>query len=1070
MMEERDGMKSGTCIGSLRSSAAAPAILAMSLLLVGSGVAADIRFGFESGKLNGWQVTEGSFERLVSDRATVFHGPARYAKEGTYHLSTLEDARGRSSDVQMGIVESPDFRLSSPEIAFLIAGGSSEETRLTLCSATDGKELMSARGKNNQAFRRETFRVPPEWMGKPLFLRVVDQRQSGWGHILVDDISFNGNLVPAATSNAASRRAYLALRKEVGAIDAGALGAAIEDIGKSFPDYPVAGFIDRLKKFVLLRAEMADGVGELGAAAMEQWKRLAGDYGALKREAMLANPLVSRQTIVFTTRQQYAKDHHNTETVFVTGECNTSKYVGGGALKSIDLARGGAVRTIFDAGANGLPRDPDVSFDGKRILFSMRRGMEDDYHIYEINADGSGLRQLTRLAGAADIDPIYLPDGGIVFSSTREPKYCGCNQHIMANLYRMEGDGANIIRIGGSTLFEGHSRLLPDGRIMYDRWEYVDRNFGDAQGLWTVNPDGTGHAIYWGNNTPSPGGVIGARPIPGTERVVAVLGSCHDRPWGALGIIDRRRGIDADAQGRSAVLRTWPATAMELVGNGGIDTFVKVRPRYQDPYPLSDKYFLCSREIADFEYRGEGEKPEMGIYLVDVFGNETLVHAEVPASFSPVPLAPRIKPPIIPVRRDYAGNPATVYVMDAYQGTHMQGVRRGDIRWMRVVESPEKRHWTTPAWGGQGVHRPAMNWHNFENKRILGTVPVEADGSVLLEIPSDKFVFFQLLDKDGRMIHSMRSGVVFQSGERASCIGCHENRLAPPPLKRDAYLASYGKTPAKLDGWHGPARLYSYATEMQPVWDKHCVSCHDFGKPAGAKLILAADRDLFFNASYESLHQRWRKPDGYLTTVGAGPAQIQQAFSWGSHASPLVAWLKRGHKEVELNDEEWDRINTWLDLNAPYYPSYATAYPSNLVGRSPLDDVELKRLAELTGVNFQESARWDKNSGPVISFDRPHLSPCLAELSPGTETYQEALAIIRAGQERLKVCPRGDTLEFEPCEKDKEREAKYQARQGLESRNRAAIRHGKKVYDPDARGLKDSAFPDYGTGEGDFQN
>ncbi len=828
------------------------------------------------------------------------------------------------------------------------------------------------------------------------------------------------------------------------------LRAAIEDIGKSFPDYPAQPFLRRLTEWERQRAGLADIPGDGVAGARS---RLAADYRALEREALLANPLVSGQPIVFTTRRQYAKDHHNTETIFVTGECNTSKYAGGGALKAIDLADGGAVRTIADAGETGLPRDPDVHFDGKRILFSMRRGIDDDYHICEVNADGSGLRQLTRLAGAADIDPIYLPDGGIVFSSTREPKYCGCNQHIMANLYRMDGDGANIIRIGGSTLFEGHSRLLPDGRILYDRWEYVDRNFGDAQGLWTVNPDGTGHGIYWGNNTPSPGGVIAARPIPGTDTVVAVLGSCHDRPWGALGIIDRRRGIDADAQGRSAILRTWPTSAMEFVGNGGIDTFTKVRPRYQDPYPLSEKYFLCAREIGDADRPAEGPVPEMGIYLVDVFGNETLVHAEEPGCYSPVPLVPRPRPPVLPVRRDYSGGPATVYVMDAYQGTHMRGVERGDIRWLRVVESPEKRHWTVPAWGGQGVHRPAMNWHNFENKRILGTVPVEADGSVLLEIPSDKFVFFQLLDDEGRMIHSMRSGVVFQSGERASCIGCHENRLAPPPIKKDAYRAMAGKAPATLDGWRGPARLYGYLDEVQPVWDRHCVSCHDFEKPAGSKLVLAGDRDLFFNASYESLHQRWRKPDGYLMTVGAGPAEIQQAFSWGSHPSPLVAHLRKGHEDVRLTDEDWDRIHTWLDLNAPYYPTYATAFPAHPGGRSPLDDNEIRRLGELTGIDFRESAKWDKNPGPLVSFDRPHLSPCLARLDGASEAYREALAIIRVGAERLKASPRGDTLVFEPCEMDRAREAKYQARQALESRNRAAIREGRKVYDPPSPAL-----------------
>ena len=806
------------------------------------------------------------------------------------------------------------------------------------------------------------------------------------------------------------------------------LRAAIDDLAARCPDYPAASFRARL-------------------AALEH-RQAAAEVATLRREALLADPRLARQPIVFVTHWQYAPDHHNTETMFVTGECNTASYHGGGsALKVLDV-RKGVARTVVDAGPDGLIRDPDVSFDGRRILFSMRRSRADDYHLYEVNADGSGLVQLTRLPGAADFDPIHLPDGGIAFTSTREPKYCGCNMHIMANLYRMDGDGANIVKIGGSTLFEGHSRLLPDGRILYDRWEYIDRNFGDAQGLWTVNPDGTGHTIYWGNHTPSPGGVLDAHPIPGTDRVVCTFTSCHDRPWGALAIIDRRLGLDADAHGRSSVVMTWPRSAMDLVGRGGFDAFQPVRPHYEDPFPLDETRFLCARELGEADWSAPGPRPEMGLFLVDVFGNEVLVHAEAPACFNPVPLAPRPVPPVLPSRRDFEGRPATVYVVDAAQGTHMKGVKRGDVRWLRVVESPEKRHWTVPTWGGQGVQRPAMNWHNFENKQILGTVPVESDGSVHLEVPSDTYVYFQLLDADGMMVQSMRSGVVFQSGERVSCTGCHEDRLASPPPRSDPANPTLAlrRVPSTLDGWHGPPRPFSYMAEVQPVWDRHCVTCHDFGKPAGAKLNLAGDRDLFFNASYEALHQRWNRKDGYLRTVGAGPAETREPGTWGSRASPLVALLRKGHHDVRLNAEEWDRVVTWIDLNAPYYPSYASAYPANSVGRNPLDPDEMARLRALTGIDLDGFGTWETNRGALVSFDRPELSPCLASSDSGSRA--QALALIRAGRQRLKDRPRGDTAEFTPCEVDLRREETYRQRQQLEQRSRAAIRSGTKVYDP----------------------
>ena len=216
------------------------------------------------------------------------------------------------------------------------------------------------------------------------------------------------------------------------------------------------------------------------------------------------NPLLRAREIIFVVRPQYLKDHHNSATMFVTGEINTSKFRPGGIIKAIDFSNGHRVRTIYDAGPTGGIRDIEVSFDGKRILFSMRKSIDTNYHIYEIGADGKGLTQLTSMAGVADFDPVYLPDGSIVFSSTRETKYCGCNRHIMGNLFKMDYDGANIYQIAKSTLHEGHASVMSDGRILYDRWEYIDRNFGDAQGLWTLNPDGTNQSVYWGNNIASP--------------------------------------------------------------------------------------------------------------------------------------------------------------------------------------------------------------------------------------------------------------------------------------------------------------------------------------------------------------------------------------------------------------------------------------------------------------------------------------------------------------------------------------------------------------------------------------
>jgi len=802
-----------------------------------------------------------------------------------------------------------------------------------------------------------------------------------------------------------------------------ALRAAIDHLEATFgPAYPqAAAFRSRLDQW---QAESC--AGQPGDAA-----RLAR-FEVLKREALLANPLVCRQPLLFVVRKQYARDHHNTETMFQTGEINTGSFAGGGALKRLDVLSG-QTTTLVDL-PEGVVRDPDVHFEGRRMLVALRKNRADDYHIYELNADGTGLKQLTRGAGVTDIDPFYLPDGRIGFTATREPKYCMCNRHIMGNLYTMEADGANLQQIGHSTLHEGHGAVADDGRILYDRWEYVDRNFGDAQGVWSVNPDGTNHAIYWGNNTNSPGGVIDARPVPGSPLFVATFAACHDRPWGALALIDRRRGLDL----RPPVLRTWPAEAIELVGVGGYDSYRALKVKYEDPFPLSEKFFLCSRMT------GAGE--QMGIYLVDIFGNEVLVHAEEPGCFDPMPLAPRHRPTAIPSRVDLKKSEGYFYISDVYRGAGMQRVARGTIRQVRVVESPEKRFFTGPAWdGGTGQQAPGMGWDDFNNKRVLGTAPVEEDGSALFAVPADRYVYFQLLDAEGRMVQSMRSGTIVRPGETAGCVGCHEDRLASAPVYQPAVTR---RTPHALTPWRGPARTFSYLAEVQPVFDRLCVSCHDYEKPAGAKLNLAGDVGLIFNTSYVELRKK-----GFVRVVGAGPHQVQSPMSWGSHASRLAQVMLAGHgqaeidRQVHIDAESIDRVLTWIDINAPFYPEYASAYPQNQHGRSPLAPAEMQRLIELTGMSLGK--RQTENC-LLVNFTRPSLSPCLQPIGESRPAaYAEALALITTGQRRLQRQPNPGQPGFQlTSDDDVRREAKYVERREIEAKSRAALANGGKHYEP----------------------
>ena len=744
----------------------------------------------------------------------------------------------------------------------------------------------------------------------------------------------------------------------------------------------------------------------------------------------------SPENLVFVARKQYTQDHHNTATIFQNGEINTSSFTPGASLQVLNLESGNT--TTLLSTLTGLIRDPEVSFSGEKILFSYRKSIEDDYHIYEINADGTNLKQLTFAKGVSDIDPIYLPNNQIVFSSTREPKYCMCNRHIMANLYRMNPDGSNIVQLGKSTLFEGHAALMEDGRLVYDRWEYVDRNFGDAQGLWTVNPDGTRHAIYYGNNTSSPGGIIDPRPLPDSKLMLCIFGSCHDRPWGALALIDRSRGVD----GKEAVVKIWPDHARDLIGTGDWDTFMKLDTRYEDPFPLSQSKFLVSRSIHLEKNTGHHPvREKMGIYLVDLSGKEILIHEDDSLScFDPMPLSARIRPREIPTARLFDNSPGNFYVQDVYEGTHMTHVERGAVKYLRVVESPEKRTYTEAAWGGQGQQAPGVNWHSFETKRVLGTIPVEEDGSANFTAPSGKYLYFQLLDEDKKMIQSMRSGVIIQPGETSGCIGCHEDRLSAP-LNLSKMPMALRKRPHDISRDIDKEAVFSYTDRVQPIFDRHCVSCHDFNKEAGSSLILSGDRNPYFNASYVDLHVKKQ-----IQCIGGGPAGLQQAYTWGSHKSRLVAVLEAGHHDISLSLEEMETLYTWIDLNGIYYARYESAYPGNPAGRSPLTAEELDRLGKLTGINFGKLGGFNRTLGPQISFERPELSPCLTGLKRHRQ-YKEALQIIRNGQQRLQDLPRADMEGFVPCEQHRIQLDKYNARLQYEEENRKAISEGGAYYE-----------------------
>ena len=766
---------------------------------------------------------------------------------------------------------------------------------------------------------------------------------------------------------------------------------------------------------------------------------IATSYGQLvsKPISLLKGAKILKgKKILYIEREQYASDHHNTATLFQHGEINQSSFAPGAAMKIFDVDT--RKNKVVLETPTGVIRDPEMSFDGQYILFSMREKIEEGYHIYEIDIEGENLKQLTFAKGVSDIDPLYLPDGGIVFSSTREPKYCMCNRHIMANLFRMNGDGSNITQLGVSTLFEGHAALLNDGRILYDRWEYVDRNFGDAQGLWVVNPDGTKHAIYYGNNTASPGGVIDARAIPNSDQVVCIFGSCHDKAWGAMAIIDRNKGVD----GKEPLVQIWPKHSEKWVGNGNLDTFKNLDVFYEDPYPLGNGYFLVSRSIwlKDGGWNIVDEK--MGIYLVGVDGTEELLFEGNLSLFDPMPVEPRFKPAVIPSMRNYTDAHGTFYVQDVYEGTHMEGVELGSVKYLRIIESPAKKSWTVGGWGGEGEQAPGVNWHSFETKKVLGIVPVESDGSASFEAPAGLHVYFQVLDKDMKMIQTMRSGVSLMPGETNGCIGCHEDRLSIP-VTRGTPMAL--KNPAhKLSEWMEKKPVnFSFMEHVQPILDKRCVKCHDFDAENRDKLVLAADKNPYFNAAYVNMYVK-----KIVSLIGGGPASLQPAYTWGSHKSKLTEIIDGNHKGVQLSQKEKRTLYTWMDINGVYYPIYETAFDNTMAGRCPLTYEEMGELGKLTATNWGSLNNFRRNLTAQVSFDRPEKSPCLDQIRDDKASCKRALELITLGRKRLKETPRGDVeKDLVMCERNRKQIENYVNRLKGDVQNSCRIDVETKKYD-----------------------
>ncbi len=594
----------------------------------------------------------------------------------------------------------------------------------------------------------------------------------------------------------------------------------------------------------------------------------------------------------------------------------------GSALCLFDPANG--AQTLLED-KTGVIRDPDVSWDGKRILFAWKKSLnDDDYHLYEMDAATRQIRQLTSGTGVADYEGCYLPDGDIIFNSTRCVQTVDCFWTEVSNLYRCDKDGHRIRRLTFDQVHDNFPTITWDGRILYTRWEYNDRGQIYTQPLFQMNPDGTGQAGFYGVNSWFPTTILHARAIPGSQKVVAIATGHHSRQPGKLILIDPAKGREENEGVQLiAPARNTPAVKVDAYGQDD--------ELFAYPYPLSETEYLVS-----YNPDGKKNKKNFGIYHVTIDGKKELLVSDsaLPCN-RPVPLVPRVAPTPRSSHVDYRRADGTCYVQDVYIGPGLKGVPRGTVKTLRVVALDFRaagigENGNGGPGGGALISTPvAIGNGAWDPKIILGDATVRADGSAFFRVPARTPVYFQLLNDKNQMVASMRSWATLQPGENAACVGCHETKNSTPIVA----TANTG-VPEMLRPFYGAPRGFSFQHQIQPILDRHCVGCHNDKH----KFPLIADEIPDVRAK-----RRWSRAYLALTHADIGRRNafagdpdhpvvnwisVQSAppmlppYSAGSAKSKLIAQLEAGHNRVRLSREEMDKLKAWIDLGVPYCADY----------------------------------------------------------------------------------------------------------------------------------------------------
>ncbi len=612
-------------------------------------------------------------------------------------------------------------------------------------------------------------------------------------------------------------------------------------------------------------------------------------------DTALKGALGQAREIIFATRGNgrdwhwYANFGYNIE--------NENRYYhggNGGSLRAIN-PRTREVRIILED-AEGDIRDPAVHYDGETILFSYRPGDTNQFHLYTIKADGTELTQLTDSDRFDDYEPCWLPNGDIMFVSSRCMRWVPCWYSQVGTTYRCAPDGSQIRQISFGVEHENTPWPLQDGRVAYTRWEYTNRDQISYHGMWTFNPDGTNQMVLLNNRGLGDTLHIGAKPVPGTDLIASISSPRHGRneQRGRIIIQDPAFG-PTDERG------------LRFLDRGYAAPKPKEKPQHlgdeawRDPFPLSDNCYLLASLRRLIVMNGEGDYE----ILYEIPDGE----AEGQNLHEPRPLIPHPPAHIIPDRVHPGDRGMGEMVLgDILHGRTMEGLEPGTIKKLLIKEE-------TPRPVAKCAYGDAIG-QNYTLHRVLGTVPVEEDGSAYFEVPAGRPLVFVALDENDVAVKHMNSFVSVMPGEQVSCVGCHEERTV---TARDNYsglvLAAMDRDVSKIEPLRDQPRLFDYLRDIQPIWNRHCVECHNMEDYAG-NMSLEDDMGLGFSISYHQL----REKRGMINVRSSGD---DAPYSKGSGGSQLVKVLSEPHHDVNLSPRELRRIKLWLDVGASFAGSYA---------------------------------------------------------------------------------------------------------------------------------------------------